>query len=109
MELRAGLEPACTRFAGAAVSVPVTATRLDPGAGLEPASRRSERRILPLDDPGMCRACPGRGAARSALVRSGAPLTRDLQKGGLWSWRSRISGAPRRRAAPHPGHERLNP
>src|SRR5262249_30756250 len=56
MELRAGLEPASTRFAGAAVAVPVTATELDrgekdrreldPGAGLEPASRRSERRIL---------------------------------------------------------------
>ena len=28
-------------------------TDLDPGAGFEPASRRSERRILPLDDPGI--------------------------------------------------------
>src|SRR6266705_4931959 len=26
---------------------------MGPGAGLEPASRRSERRILPLDDPGI--------------------------------------------------------
>ena len=34
----------------AATSVP----DLDPGAGFEPASRRSERRILPLDDPGIC-------------------------------------------------------
>jgi hypothetical protein len=30
----------------------VTVWDLDPGAGFEPASRRSARRILPLDDPG---------------------------------------------------------
>lgn len=28
------------------------------GAGVEPASRRSERRVLPIDDPAVCAAAP---------------------------------------------------
>ena len=41
--------------AGAAAGFGFPQHDLDPGAGFEPASRRSKRRILPLDDPGISR------------------------------------------------------
>jgi hypothetical protein len=57
--------------------------KLDPGVGLEPTFRRSERRVLPLDDPGEAEDLFRRPRAR-----------RDPYSRGQWLWVPAFAGTP---------------
>ena len=70
---------------------------LDPEAGLEPASQRSERCILPLDDPGMA-TVPSHWVVMAGLVRLGPAIhvllaATRLERRGCPRARSRASVA----------------
>ena len=78
MELRAGLEPAYTRFAGAAVSVPVTATiSIEQGVATSFRSARQREPGIQLGEDGFRARRKQPSLRRLRKLACGAPSRND--------------------------------